>query len=55
MTDLLDSLEEAMVQLLCDLVSVPAISPESGGRGGREGSLPEPMYQEIGDRASGTF
>jgi succinyl-diaminopimelate desuccinylase len=35
-TDLLDSLRGDMVQLLCDLVSVSAISPESGGRGEAE-------------------
>ncbi|WP_213697424.1 M20 family metallo-hydrolase [Acetomicrobium sp.] len=34
--DVLDSMEEDMTRLLCDLVSIPAVSPESGGKGEAE-------------------
>ncbi|HOM30481.1 MAG TPA: M20 family metallo-hydrolase [Acetomicrobium flavidum] len=32
----LDSMRDDMVQLLCNLISIPAISPDSGGRGEAE-------------------
>jgi len=36
LSDVLDSMEEDMTRLLCDLVSIPAVSPESGGKGEAE-------------------
>lgn len=34
--DILDSMCDDMVQFLCDLISIPAISPDSGGKGEAE-------------------